>query len=157
MWQHGRLRRSGRLIQVVVSAGFTVYSLYVRRYECGISKPTGCIQNADREDIISSLWLHFVVLTAKAELDDLVAGLKSLDILSPVRENPVLSCQLFIKGTPKCLSADTLYDMFTADLSPSMSNWRDKEEAQLVNLANFLQFIESKFYTFFYANTHKVY
>lgn len=112
------------------------------KYECGISKPTATIQDADREGIISSLCLHFVVLATKAELDDLVNGLKLLDVLTLIREYPVLARQLFVKGNPKCLTADSLYDLFTADLSPPMSNWRDKEEAQLMNWAHFLQFVE---------------
>ena len=110
------------------------------RYECGISKPTLSIKD---EDIISALCLHFVVLSIKAELDDLVNGLKSLDVLSLVRENPVLARQLFVKGIQECLTADTLYDMFTADLSPPMSNGRDKEEAQLMNWSDFLLFVGS--------------
>lgn len=112
------------------------------RYECGISKPSASIPDADKEGVISSLCLHFVVLATKAELDDMVNGLKSLGILALIRENPVLARQLFVKGSPKHLTADTLYDIFTADLSPPMSNWRDKEEAQLMNWANFLEFVE---------------
>ena len=55
------------------------------RYECGISKPTVNIRDIERSSIVSSLCLHFVILSVKAELDDLVNGLKSLDILSLVR------------------------------------------------------------------------
>ena len=49
------------------------------RYECGITKPTASIQDSDREGVISSLCLHYVVLASKAELEE---GLKSLGVLS---------------------------------------------------------------------------
>ena len=115
------------------------------RYECGISKPTVNIRDVEREGIISSLCLHFVILSAKAELDEMVNGLKSLEILTLVRSNPGVVRQLFVKGTPKPLTADSLYDMFTPELSPPMSNWREKEEAQLLNWTNFLGFVEGMF------------
>ena len=91
------------------------------------------IRDVEREGIISSLCLHFVILSAKAELDEMVNGLKSLEILSLVRSNPVVARQFFVKGTPKPLTADSLYDMFTLELSPPMSNGREKE-VQLLSL-----------------------
>ena len=103
------------------------------------------IRDAEREGIISSLCLHFVILSAKAELDEMVNGLKSLEILSLVRSNPAIARQLFVRGTPKPLTSDSLYDTFTPELSPPMSNWRDKEEAQLLNWTNFLGFVEGMF------------
>ena len=39
------------------------------RHECGISKPAAGIRNADRNGIVSSVCLHFVLLATKAELD----------------------------------------------------------------------------------------
>jgi hypothetical protein len=100
------------------------------------------IREVEREDIISSICLHFVILSAKAELDEMVNGLKSLEVLTLVRSNPGVSRQLFVKGNPTPLTADSLYDMFTPELSPPMSNGREKEEAQLLNWTNFLGFVE---------------
>ena len=100
------------------------------------------IQSVEREGIISSLCLHYVILSAKAELD-MLNGLKSLEILTLVRNNPGAARQL-VKSTPKPITADTLYDMFTPDLSPAMSNSREKE-AQPLNWTNFLGFVEGMF------------
>ena len=116
------------------------------RYECGITKPTASIQDSDREGIISSLCLHYVVLASKAELDDMVEGLKSLGVLSLIRDNPIMARQLFVKHEQP-LTAEILFDTFSAaDLSPQMSNVRDQEEKQLMNWANFLEFVESMYY-----------
>ena len=62
---------------------------------------------------ISSLCLHFIILSAKAELDEMVNGLKSLLVLSLVRSNSVVARQLFVKGTPRLLTADSLYDVYS--------------------------------------------
>lgn len=57
-------------------------------------------------------------------------------MLSLIRENHVLARHLFVKGSPKSLR---VYNMFTADLSPLMSNGCDNEEAQLMNWAQFVE------------------
>ena len=72
----------------------------------------------------------------------MVEGLKSLGILTLFRNNPLIARQLLTQGTPKPLTSESLYDMFTPELSPPMSNCRDKEEAQLLNWANFLEFVD---------------
>ncbi len=120
--------------------------VYVCRFECGVCQPTAKIQDRDRKDIISSLCLKFVILAVKAELDQLVEGLKTLDILTLVKNNPVSAKILFIHE-PIYLTGESLYDMFRLDISNSMSNNRDVEEAQLLNWANFLEYVESKLNT----------
>ena len=72
----------------------------------------------------------------------MVHGLKSLEVLSLAKSNPIISCQLFVQGIHKILTAESMYDLFTAELSPPMSNQRDKEEAHLFNWLNFLQYVE---------------
>ena len=111
-----------------------------------MSKPTSGIRETDRDGIVSSICLHFVVLATKAELDQLVDGLNALGVLSLVKNNPILGRQLFVQGSPKELTAMILYDMLPAELSPPMSNGRDEEEAQLMNWINFLQFVEGTVY-----------
>ena len=81
------------------------------------------LPESDRKDIVSSFCLKFVILTVKAELDQLVEGLKILNLIQQ---------SLFIhEDVP--LNGDTLYDMFRCELSNYMSNQRDVEEAQLLN------------------------
>ena len=93
--------------------------------------------------IETALFLLFVyTLLFLLLLDQLVNGLNALGVLPLVRDNPTLGRQLFVQGSPKELTAMVFYDMLPADLSPPMSNGRDKEEAQLMNWLNFLQFVE---------------
>lgn len=95
--------------------------------------PVLMIRDVDRDSIISSICLHYTILVSKAELDDMIKGLKSLDVLSLLRRNPAATCDLFLHKTMTPLTAESLYSMFTAILSPQMSNYREKEESQLMN------------------------
>lgn len=98
----------------------------------------------DQEGIISALCLHFTTLCVKAELDQLVDGLNCLGVLSFVRANPAVSRSLFTLGATPPLSGECVFDMFQARLSPTGSNAREREEAQLVHWANFLELVEGK-------------
>lgn len=99
------------------------------------------IEESDRDTIISSLCLHSVILMSKAELDQLIDGLKCLEILELLRSNPCVSHKLFVRSTANILTVEYIYDLFSPSLSSVMSNTRDKEEAQLFNWSNFLQLI----------------
>lgn len=90
----------------------------------------------DRENIISALCLKSVILTSKAELDQLLEGLQALDMLSLIRSHPCTK-QLFIHVS----MALTGVEMFKADLSPEMSNSRELEECQLLHWARFLEYV----------------
>ena len=83
-----------------------------------------------------------MLLTSKAELDELMNGIESLGVLSMIRNNPALALQLFLYQR-KDLTANNLYDMFKYELSPESSNQRAREEAQLFNWVTFLQTVES--------------
>ncbi len=50
------------------------------RYECGVSQPVQTIRMADRYSIISAIALHCSVTMCKAELDQLVEGLRTLEV-----------------------------------------------------------------------------
>ena len=97
---------------------------------------------ADRDKLISSLCLHFNILVVKAELDQLLDGLKELGVLGLIRDNPNEARHLFVHNTAKQLTADKVFDLFVANLSPLMSNARDTQEAQVLHWANFLQLVE---------------
>lgn len=100
------------------------------------------IEESDRDTIISSLCLHSVILMSKAELDQLIDGLKCLEILELLKSsNPCVSHKLFFRSTANILTVEYIYDLFSPSLSSVMSNTRDKEEAQLFNWSNFLQLI----------------
>ena len=50
----------------------------------------------DQATIFSAMCLHYTILAIKAELDQLVKELETLDILSLLREHPTAACPLYI-------------------------------------------------------------
>ena len=71
-------------------------------------------------------------------------GLSTLGVLSLFRANRTAAHSLCIHGTMTSLSGGDMFDMFQAKLSHPGSNAREKEEAQLVNWAKFLELVEGK-------------
>ena len=55
-------------------------------------------------------------------------GLKALGVLELLQANHQLTRQLLVHSPSECLTADKLYDMLTAKLSPVGANQRRCEE-----------------------------
>lgn len=99
------------------------------RFDVGICKAAHKVRLDDREVFVSSMALHYGVLVVKAELDQILCGLSStLDALTFIRSNPVMTRPLFVYQERPPPSADTLFDMLQAKFSELGSNARDVEE-----------------------------
>ena len=48
------------------------------RYDCGVPKPSSLFRMIDRDTILSSIAMHYSIIKSKAELDQLVQGLETL-------------------------------------------------------------------------------
>ncbi len=53
---------------------------YSFRFDIGLSQPSASLKFSDREMLVKSFATHFAVLSVKAELDQLVEGLKTFDV-----------------------------------------------------------------------------
>jgi len=105
---------------------------YNFRYDCGVSQPVSTIKLCHREDIVSALALHSV-FAIKAELDQLISGFHTYGFDELFQTYPEVTRQLFVYFKPLPLTADKLFDMFPAQLSPSGSNARELEESALMH------------------------
>ena len=100
------------------------------RFSCGYTKPTTLITLDDKEDLVRSIWLHFVLFQPHAELEQLRKGLyQTLRFELLVRSHPnevwgVLAASTVFDVTPKYLC-----DSFAVQYSDNGSNNRTKEEA----------------------------
>ena len=112
------------------------------RYNCGISQSAQQIRANDQTVIISAMCLHYTVLAIKAELDQIVNGLETLDLLFLVRQNPTAARPLFVHSHATLLTAGDVFDIFHPKLSDAGSNKREKEEDQLMKWMNFLEQVE---------------
>ncbi len=80
----------------------------------------------------------------KAELDDLKDGLRTLNVLKLMEDNPETMKLLFIKSQNRLLSFNVFQDLFVADFSTEGSNQREMEEQVYMFWINLLQEIESR-------------
>ena len=119
------------------------------RFEIGLGGPTSKYKFSDRDGLVQSFALHYSVFNVKAELDQLLDGMKTLGVLDLIRSNPNTMRQLFVAGGEPVLTADSMFDLFKGVLSPLGSNQRDKEELVIVHWSNYLQQIEgNKLYNY---------
>ncbi len=113
------------------------------RYACGVPQPSSLIRVIDCDTIVSSVTMHYSVLVCKAELDQLVQSLESLQVLELVRANPQIMKPLFVGTSSKLnITADDLFDLLPAQFSPAGSNRRESEENVVMDWDNYNHMIE---------------
>ncbi len=118
------------------------------RFSIGLSRPSYSLQLSDRDAIVESMATHFSILSVKAELDQLIEGLKVLDVLNLYRDYPKIMRPLLIYNKPKSLTSDYILDVFKPLLSINGSNVQEKEEAILLQWTNYVQLIEGSILSF---------
>ena len=106
--------------------------------DVGYSKPQP--KYGDKEDIVHSIALHYVILSVKAELDQIVQGLNEGDLLWISNEARKLE-NLFLYKSGS-LTATQIEDLFPPTMSACGSNRRDAEEEILLHWNYFLKDVE---------------
>ena len=114
------------------------------RYDIGVAQPSLSLQLTDRDRILRLLMNHFAVVNVKAQLDQIVDGLKTLSVLNLIQSNPRKMLPLFLHADPAQLTVDMIIDMFSPVLSPMGSNQREMEGAVEMQWVGYLQKIEGK-------------
>ena len=109
-----------------------------------MSKSVTAIELSNHHDIVNAFTMHYSLISVKAELDQMVKGLRMYGVYELIQANKQLMRQLFVHFKPLTFTADMLFDMFPAKFSPVGSNAREAEEAALMNWVNYTQEIEGK-------------
>lgn len=81
--------------------------------DAGYTKP---LLHMHKQDMLSTLAVHYCLLNVKAELDQLCEGLETLGLLSAIREYPQLFQCLFV-SEGNCLTAGTVHMLYYLFLS----------------------------------------
>ena len=93
----------------------------------------------DRDRMFELIASHFAAICVKAELDQLVLGLKTSDVLDLIRSNPAKVRILLVRKNPVRLNADIMVDLLLPAFSLEGSNqW----EAVMILRANFIQLVK---------------
>lgn len=74
-------------------------SLTFVNYDIGIAQPSKDLQLGDCGRVIKLCAAHYTIHSVKAELDQLCDGLRCMDVLQLIRQNPVLIANL-VYATP---------------------------------------------------------
>ena len=74
--------------------------------DCGYRRPTGTATlQQDRNEIIRTVYLHQIIYSCLAELDQLKAGLNVLGIVDEITKSPDLLVDFFTSVNAKGLTA----------------------------------------------------
>ena len=102
---------------------------YDIRFDLGFGKMADSFTKFDVDQLVSGVCSHLIIYKQKAELDQIVQGLQSLDVHKLIRGNTAIANFLFSFTTKVKLEATTLRKLFkTSSLSPQGSNQRTREE-----------------------------
>lgn len=120
--------------------------LFDLRCTCGITVPSQSLKFKDLPQLIRSFCLHFVLYSAKSELDSIKEGLTILGLLSVMQKHSTQFLPLFLGSNRPKLTFDTLLGLFKVkEWSPQGSNSREPEEAVIFNWENYVREAEGKY------------
>ena len=111
------------------------------RFELGISQQPSTL--SDRDCIVQFFAKHFTVVRVKAQLDQMIDGLKALGIYDLIKANPRSMHKLFT-SKPAPITLDVVINLFQTRFSPEGSNRREDEEQVVMFWVHFLEMIECK-------------
>ena len=87
----------------------------------------------EKDDFVRAIWLHFVLFSCYAELEQLHKGFQeTLQMLSLVCTNRKDMRALLAPSSMFYVSVEYLQDEFAVDYSPNGSNSHTKEEAIMI-------------------------
>lgn len=100
------------------------------RFHCGYTKPTTIVSLADREELVRSVWLHFVLFQPHAELQQLQKGMyRTLQFELLACMHPKEVWGLLAASTAFDVTPQYICDEVVVHYSDNGSNKRTMEEA----------------------------
>ena len=113
------------------------------RFEVGIGNVLSSLE--DRKQIVQSITNYFTVVRVKAQIDQIMDGLKCLGIDELIKSYPSTMHRLFI-SRPEPLTSDSVFNLFQSKLSPEGSNRREDEEQMVMYSNYYLELIGCKLF-----------
>lgn len=108
-------------------------------FDSGFSVPVTQASLENVPDIVKAVCLQTTLLNVKAELDQMVEGLKLFDVISLLRQHPLKFKSLFVfDPVDSVLTVDQMVALFDVVYSPQGSSKRVSEEATFMHWDEFL-------------------
>ena len=79
--------------------------------DAGFCKPLNSLKLNDKEEFIHAICLHHTILKTKAELDQMIEGLKNVGVLDYIQKYPILM-EPFFTSNEKDISAGKRFHTF---------------------------------------------
>lgn len=108
-------------------------------FDSGFSVPVTQASLENVPDIVKAVCLQTTLLNVKAELDQMVEGLKLFDVISLLRQHPLKFKSLFVfDPVDSVLTVDQMVVLFDVVYSPQGSSKRVSEEASCTGMSFFM-------------------
>lgn len=112
---------------------------YDFRFLCGYAKPLSSISLSNKNEFITSIWLHHVYFSVHAELQQLKDGFQStLQVGDLVRDHPDEMYALLIPSKSFEVTPDFFLDASLILYSDEGSNKRTEEEAVILHWSDYI-------------------
>ena len=119
-------------------------------FDVGLSTPSSNFGLCDRDNLVSSLAVHFTVAVVKAQLDQMVVGLNALGVYDLIKANPNTMYNL-LHTIPLPLTVTAMMELFDQPyFSEQGSVRREREEQVLMYWVQLLYEIERMWVFFFF-------
>ncbi len=117
---------------------------YLFRFDAGVSIPAQSVTFEQKNMIVQSWVMHYLVHICKSELEQFKRGCSELGVLDLFRSSPVhFKPLLLADGKPK-LTTKEISSMFKVQWSPQGSNQRETEEAVILGWLEYLEGIKGR-------------
>ena len=137
--------RLAKFRQLNNSAFYLILRNFQFRFEFGFSAPSSKLTLADKVNMVRTLSLHYLIYANRAEIDQLMDGLKTLGILQLMQQHPQLFRPLLQSATKPLLTSSQMLKLFQPVWSPNGSNQREKEELVVLNWTTYLDEMQGMF------------
>ena len=110
--------------------------------DAGFCKPLNSLKLNDKEEFIHAICLHHTILKTKAELDQMIEGLKNVGVLDYIQKYPILMEPFFTSNEKNISAGKRFHTFYKKDISDELkvllkdirfstrgSSQREKEEA----------------------------
>ena len=96
------------------------------RFEVGVADISSRLKLSNHGCILQSLATHFTVVRVKAQIDQIIDGLKALGVYDLIKAKPNMMRKLFVTQIEP--TSDFMVNLFEIKFSPGGSNRREDEE-----------------------------
>ena len=123
------------------------------RFECGYNKPTSKIELSDKDALVKSIWLHFVLFVPHMEIQQLRKGLReTLQVELLMCLHPEEMHSFLVSSRNFDVTSAFFLDSFNIYYSEQGNNKRTLEESVMLNWTDYVMECDGMFHNLLYSS-----